>query len=513
MIICMLRKRNRPVVKYLRFLKTVNRDENVTQKKDCRIGILLTSWVGLLSVPLYGITIGLLLKNKGYTNISFVVNDLLNKKNSLRFGDYSEMDSILRLLKNKNIAKFHFEVIRLSKIEDEIINNKDRDIMRRYANLNTIKYCGNSLNDQKHKLIFEKWINIYSVLSKKIKRCEAFGWDRFIIPGGMFQETGLILEMFREKGIDVITYDSGEERYKIGINVCAAQNGNVSTTAKHILSRNRDLDKIKDIAEKILENRMKGQPELSVVGQGKIIQNVAYGHNVDQKYDVIIFTNLEFDTAALGTHTVFENDYQWILETIQFVLQYTDATIAIRQHPLQRQFKEVTTNEESIKKIFEGNNRVTFIDYNSKINSYDLLENAKVIIVNTSTIGLEAGLLGRSVVTDSQSYYSEASFVQYSNTKAAYFDNIQKTLRGEIQTEETDKLEAAVYYFLTQKCSSVLTNFTPQPMDFNLWVKRKFTDLSNDRAIEYLLDAIVGLKSVDRQVYEEIFENECTNNK
>lgn len=501
----MLRKRDKTFRKYLDFLKTVSIDENIKKINKYKIGILLTPWMGL-PVPWYGITIGLILKSKGYSDITFVVNDLWDEKNIFYSGYKTQVDSILKMLKKKYLKEFKFNILKLSNVPEMTLDAVDEDVVSHYANLNTIKYLGNSINDQMHEDIFNKWLELYHNMGGKIKGCAGLGWERFIIPGGMFQETGLFLKIFNKKNINIITYDSGAERYKIGINVCAAQNGNVSETANYILKQNKNLDVIESDAKKILLNRMQMRPELSIVGRGKIIQNIAYEDCINEKYDIVLFTNLEFDTAALGTHDVFKNDYMWITETIQFIIQNTNASVAIRQHPLQRQFKHITTNEESIKKLIKENDRVTFINYDEKVNSYNLIDNAKVIIVNTSTIGLEAGLLGKMVITDSHSYYSSAAFVRYCNSKEQYFDNIEKVLREEIQAKEENKLEAAVYYFLTQKCSSVLTDFTPQPDDFECWSRKGFRELSDDRAIEYMVNAIIELKSVDRQIYNDIFE-------
>lgn len=490
---------------YSRFLRTVKIDEDNGKIGKYKIGILLTPWMGL-PVPWYGITIGLLLRNKGYANISFIINDLWDEDNSFYSGYKKQVTSILKILKKKCFSSFN--VLKLSDIPEMKLEATDDNIISNYANLNTIKYLGNSVDNQEHEDIYDNWKKTFYKMCGKIEGCSDLSWDRFIIPGGMFQETGLFLKIFSNKNISVITYDSGAGRYKIGINVCAAQNGNVRETADYILRSNSNLGEIESEAKKILLNRMQMRPELSIVGKGRIIQNVAYDDCIGKKYDVVIFTNLEFDTAALGTHTVFENDYAWIKETVQFILQNTDASVAIRQHPLQRQFQQVTTNEEFIKRELRDNERVTFINYDEKINSYSLIDNAKVIIVNTSTIGLEAGVLGKAVITDSSSYYSNASFVNYCNSKEKYFDSIEKMLHQKIQIREANQLEAAVYYFLTQKCSSILTDFTPQPNDFECWSRKRFRELANDRALEYMINAIVELKPVDRQVYESIFELE-----
>lgn len=492
---------------YKKFLKTVNFDEKKEKGRKCKIGILITPWLNT-PVPWYGITIGLLLMNKGYSEITFIISDIWNRKLSYYNDQKKQLKKIIKVLKCRYLKKLQIDVLNLSQVKEAQIDAEDKAIISYYAKLNTIKYIGNSVSDKKHEYIYKEWKTVYYNMCGKIKGCAELEWDRLIIPGGMFQETGLFLEIFKNKKTDVITYDSGAGRYKVGIGVCAAQNGNVGSTANYILANEKNINKIADEARNILLNRMQMRPELSVVGKGKVIQNVAYQDEYeDGKYQVVIFTNLEFDTAALGTHDVFENDYVWIEKTVQFILENTKANIAIRQHPLQRQFEHIITNEENIKNLFKGNDRVTFIDYKAKVNSYNLVNNAKVVIVNTSTIGLEAGMLGKPVITESHCYYKDAGFVKYSDTEEGYYNSIKMSLTEEKGANEKEQLEAAVYYYLTQKCSSILTDFTPQPTDFELWSKKSFEELCEDRTISYMLNAIIDLQPIDRQMYNTIWNN------
>lgn len=497
----------RYIKQFLTFFDTVQWNGESQGKANCQIGILLTPWLGL-PVSWYAMTIGMLLKRKANVNISFIVNDLWNKSNSLY--PYYEMQkkSILKILKKYIAKKNGIDIVLLSRVEGIKLSNYDEDVIERYAKINTIRYFGNSIDDVEHAEILERWKDTYRGLYGRIKRCSEQNWDKIVIPGGMFQETCLFLEIFKEKGIDVITYDSGPGRYKLGINVCASQNGDTLKTAQDILASKCDRDKIRNMAWEILSNRMQMRPEVGVVNGGRVIQSAAYQNSDCETYDIVMFCNLEFDTAALGTHDAFQNDYEWIVETIRFVLENTDATIAIRQHPLKKLFPQISTNEAGIKELFKENSRVTFINYDEKISSYNIIDSAKVIIVNTSTVGLEAGMLGKPVITESHSYYHNASFVKYSSDSKQYFSNIVQALDEQSALNEEERYEACVYYFLTQKCSSIVTDFTPQPNDFQSWTQKTFSELLEDKNIAYMLKTIVDLEAVDRQVCTNILSND-----
>lgn len=503
-------KWSQEIKQFLAFLDTAKWNDECREKMEYRIGILLTPWLGV-SVPWYAITIGMILKSKENVRISFVVNDLWNKKNS--FYPYYNVQkiSILRMLRRYIVNKYGMDVLLLSHMTDMELNEHDKDVIDRLAWINTVRYLGNSIKDIEHEEILGKWRAAYHGMYGKIKSCSEQKWDRIVIPGGVFQETCLFLDIFQEKGIDVITFDSGPGRYQLGINNVAAQNGDSSKTAQEILASKCNKDKIMCIAQDVLNSRMQMRSEKSAVNGERIIQNAAYQDMVCRTYDVVMFCNLEFDTAALGTHDVFRDDYEWIVETIKFVLENTNADIAIRQHPLKKLFPQIPTNEVSIKKLFGENDRVTFIDCDEKINSYNIIEAAKAIIVNTSTVGLEAGMLGKSVITESHSYYHRASFVRYCNNKEQYYREIVESLASQRALNENEKYEACVYYFLTQQCNRVVTDFTPEPSDFRNWTQRTFEELLEDKNVAYMIRTIMDLEAVDSQISRNILskgENE-----
>lgn len=501
-----LQKWNLSANAYMDFLKTRKVSNPGGEVKKCRIGILLTPWLGL-PVVWYAITIGLLLRDKGYGDIVWIVNDIWEDKNVLCPHYVEQIQSVKKILKKSRLLQCRFEMIELSNLSDDILDDGDRDMMFHYAALNTIKYWGNSVKNEGHVEIHDMWMALYGKMCGKIKRCSKQGWDRIVIPGGAFQESGLFLELFRKRGVGVITYDSGIRSLALAMNGCAAQNEDIGQIVESIVKKEYkiDIDTAMDVAKDILNNRMRANPEIGVVGTGDIIQNITYEESDSKGYDIVLFTNLEFDTAALGTHDAFEDDYTWIMETIRFILENTEVTIAVRQHPMQKDFKDIKTNEESIKKEFAGNERVTFIDYDVKVSSYQLVEKAKAIIVNTSTIGLEAGMLGKMVITDSHAYFCHASFVRYSKTVQNYFQDILDVLGGKSSVSAQARREAALYYFLTQRCSWAVTDFTPQPEDYSHWVRKPYHELFQERIADYLEKGIVEMEPLAKQICEAEF--------
>lgn len=469
-----------------------------------RIGILITPWIGL-SVACYAITLAFTLYYYGYTNIAFVVNDLWDDY-TLFSGCKRQCDYIKKIIELISTKQAGIDLIYFSDIKTSTCNSDLENIIAKYAELNTIKYVGNSIKDSMFFEIESKWIDYFNKIIPVIDRLSNQEWHSFVIPGGLFQESGLFFEIFTSKKKNIITYDSGVGRYKIGINSYAAQNGNTYDSVCRIKSNYSDYSMAVGEAKKILDNRMNMKPELSLVGKGKIIQTTPIDDTNELSYDIVLFTNLEFDTAALDTHRVFQNDYDWIKNTIDFVIENTKATIAIRQHPLKRQFLNLVTTDKKLKEEYEGNQRIRFIDYDEKISSYALLKNAYCVIVNTSTIGLESGMLGIPVVSESASYYHKSSFVDYAKSYDEYTECILKYLEEKKRHNSYFKEEACLYYYMTQRCSSVLTVFTPQPDDFTRWINMDLNTVIELPELKYIIGAITKFEAVDYQVFVDLMK-------
>lgn len=202
--------------------------------------------------------------------------------------------------------------------------------------------------------------------------------------------------------------------------------------------------------------------------------------------------NHSADLAALQRHNVFKNQTEWILETITWVLDNTAATIAIRRHPCER-VKGLATNDDYqrlIESNFSKKGRVFYIDSAASINTYDLIENARVVVPYVSTVGIEAAALGKPVVTEGSSCYSELGFVWSAKTREEYFNLLQMALNGELVVDKKKQEAAWRCYYLTQCCNFYHTTFTPQPSDFDKWVGANPHDLLSSVEVLDVLEAI-----------------------
>lgn len=487
----------------INFLKTVDSNDfqEVNQVKN--IGILVTPWLGT-PVPWYSLIIGVLLRYKGH-GVTFFINDMwISNEYSIPYGKYiQQCKEIIKVINKNQIIKKNFDLIYLGKEKKSLLTIEDEEKIKELAQIATIRQFESSgdADTEKYKESTIKWKkifdefypNIISALSKE-------NWEKIIIPGGLFLDSGLFFEAAKKRNIKVVTYDSSPTSVFIGINTCAARNGNVKEAVDTLVERGEG-GKIYKKAINILEMRRSGKADIAPHMNSEVIQKCVYNKPQSKNdYDVVVFMNVEYDTAALGTHNVFENDLEWIDETVKYIIENTDLKIAIREHPLQRLFGKNSLCSK-IQKIAE-NDRTCFFQYDANVNSYSLIEAAKCIVVCTSTIGLEAAMLDKPVILESDCYYSDVRCVKQARTKEQYFQYISDSISNPVQMTRADKERISIYYYLTQMYGSIRNGFSPQPDSFARGIKNTFNQLRMRRDVNIQIECIEEEKPLCLMLYE-----------
>jgi hypothetical protein len=170
---------------------------------------------------------------------------------------------------------------------------------------------------------------------------------------------------------------------------------------------------------------------------------------------VVLFTNLNFDTAVIGRNPVFNSMYQWIDEVIDFwIKNNVEETLVIRIHPAE--IKLVTYSDDFVAprildKIKNASNIIVFEPLDL-VDSYTLIENMKFGLVYSSTIGMEIPYYGKECLIAGEAFYRNRSFVSFQNSKEKYFVELKEMLMKST-FKQIDKIELLKYiYFIYFVC-------------------------------------------------------------
>jgi hypothetical protein len=233
----------------------------------------------------------------------------------------------------------------------------------------------------------------------------------------------------------------------------------------------------------------------------------AYRGWAGEPFDIVLPMNVFDDAAALGRNRYFKDAKEWILETVDFVMNQTQASIVVREHPAARRLDWPDQFGKMLQERFGGQPRFRFVGCREDVNTYALIEGAKLVLPHSSTVGVEAALMGKQVLLDTGVYYAGLGFVERGNSKEDYFLKLKGLLEKGGALEEDKRERAWVCYFYGQVCNFVIGQFTPQPEDFRVWVSRNWRDVIEWQAVKTSLAVLGDARPTWRIQSEEVFKN------
>lgn len=206
---------------------------------------------------------------------------------------------------------------------------------------------------------------------------------------------------------------------------------------------------------------------------------------------VPVFTNVIFDTSQKHANVVFSDMFQWLDEVKTLIEQNSDTLFVIRAHP-----DEIRPGKESLETVTDWviNNRVNhlpnvlFVGPDQYFSSYELIKNAKFVMVYNSTIGLEAAIMGAAVISGGRSRYTQVPVTFFPQTKEEFRRLSQDMLSKDdwlVPPEFQQTARKFMYYQFFHTALSLGEYLEPDPIWNGYIALKKFSndDLNSNRNI------------------------------
>ncbi len=291
--------------------------------------------------------------------------------------------------------------------------------------------------------------------------------DGLLIPGGMFGLSAVYVAVARELGLHFATYDGSAGFLRLAQDGVAAHLADLPQSfaeLRRTLSREaRTAVQSRAAAE--LDDRLH-------VRDPRQFQVAAVSGRTDLRYDLLVPLNIRWDSAALGRQRAFATVADWLDSLLTWVSSQPAVSICIRQHPRERLTFAKGSDDLAplLAKHAALGSRLRFVAAAESISTYDLLPHCSAVLPHTSTVGIEAAMLGKPVVLATHVYYDGFGFCQKPATCEDYFAQLSTALAGQIEVTAAQRDDAALAYYLTQCCALLSTPFTAHPDDFRQWV-------------------------------------------
>jgi hypothetical protein len=127
-----------------------------------------------------------------------------------------------------------------------------------------------------------------------------------------------------------------------------------------------------------------------------------------------VFTNVSWDTAVALRDMGFQDMFDWLEHVVAWATTRPDVHLDVRAHPGETRVRGFESADLAIDYLAE---RFPNLPPNihlhgpeSTVDSYALVQASSAVLVYTSTIGLEAALLGRPVLVAADVHYRDKGF-------------------------------------------------------------------------------------------------------
>jgi hypothetical protein len=152
------------------------------------------------------------------------------------------------------------------------------------------------------------------------------------------------------------------------------------------------------------------------------------------KQVVPVFTNVVFDTSQPHANTLFSDMFAWLDEVLEVAKNHTETLFVIRAHPDEsrpgKESLETVSNWVAVHSADSLPNMV-FIPPEERLSSYELIQHSKFVMIYNSTIGLEAAIMGATVLSGGRARFTRYPTVFFPTSVDEFRQQMEKFLAAE----------------------------------------------------------------------------------
>ncbi|MFC2025994.1 hypothetical protein ACFLUC_02240 [Chloroflexota bacterium] len=315
--------------------------------------------------------------------------------------------------------------------------------------------CHNLKEDEDTRYLLREYIlSAFNVAHKFAALLDEVAPSCVLIFNGTMYPEAVARWVALQRGIKVITHEVGFQPFSTIFST-----GKVTAYPIHIpndfeltLKQNTSLDAY-------LEKRFQGKFTMAGIRfwpEMRGLDNTFLEKASLFKQIIPVFTNVVYDTSQVHANQIFPHMFAWLDTVLDLIHEYPESLFVIRAHPDEMRPGTAKQSRQSVRDWVIRNgidhlDNVVFIDSQDYINSYELIQSAKFVLVYNSSIGMEATLLDKPVLCGGKARYTQYPIVFLPDTPQAFIRQAQKFLTSELielPTEFQRNARRFLYYQL-----------------------------------------------------------------
>lgn len=268
--------------------------------------------------------------------------------------------------------------------------------------------AGRDLHD---RLEFREFIESAAIVARAFARLlDRDRPDSIVMVSGLFFAESVMRDLAANRGIHVVTYDIPGRPGTIFVSDdqpasfydvkdrWSARDSKVPTPAE------------RERVERDIAARLTGSDEL----WGSFGVTGPAPPAADGVPRLAVFTNVSWDTAVALREVGFEDMFDWLQQVVAWAITHPDVQLDVRAHPAETRVRGFESSDLAVDYIRDQFDElppnIHLHGPESDVDSYRLIQASNAVLVYTSTIGLEAALLGRPVLVAADVHYRGKGF-------------------------------------------------------------------------------------------------------
>lgn len=178
---------------------------------------------------------------------------------------------------------------------------------------------------------------------------------------------------------------------------------------------------------------------------------------INQPFDVaaLIAAHLLWDDATSSYRNIYYDYMSWLQRTLEITKENHHVLWIVKAHPSELHMGTKDRVRDIVRTVFGETlpRHVVFLDADTHLNTYSLIEAVDVVVTVRGTIGFEAACLGRTVINAGTGPYTAQGFNR-EFTQAADYEHCLATLHTAelaLTPEQVRNARIAIFVYLMNK--------------------------------------------------------------
>ncbi len=329
---------------------------------------------------------------------------------------------------------------------------------------------------------------------------DAYGIEKLFMEDGRKIDWGVMREVARSRGIPV-DYFPGSTRGRayLAKHECGAEESDPiplwdkwkNTPLNEAQTKQLDMYFRERVSKPFEDQNWEYLNPLNDVAE--IRRRLDIPDNVGKVFSM--YPNVSYDAGVTTTNPTYYTAAEWVVETIRYFVEHPEHHLVIKIHPGEGYYGVQDPTDRYIQEhVAELSANIHVLSHDTHLTAFDVIKASDVILVYTSTVGIEAAYLGKPVINAGGGWHAGRGFSTDVQTPEAYFQALKEACLGRFQVKSDQELGRRYAYAAFFRSALPINFYTAMIPDLKEIHLTSLYDLvpGRDRSLDVICKGILS---------------------